>query len=182
MPAENHSPTDTSGFADISVTSKSAPYTAQPEDMLTFIFTIINNGPSVADGVTFMASRPFGLSCICISVDGGCTFEPWIGSYVIGKMHGNDTHEVILRGVVDIDIDGIIKLNVRVAAKTLDSDLSNNVTVIKTVIQPQRAQEDVDDTSAAYLQRLDYLIKRLTKAVAKLEAIAQGKLNCPALP
>ena len=171
MLVESKSPINVDDFADLSVTKNCAPRTAKPGDMLTIMLTVNNNGPSVAGGVIFTAPQPFGLSCMGISMDGGRSYEPWHGSYAIGKMDCNDSREFMLRGIVDIDIDGLVKMTARVTAKTPDADLSNNVATIKIVISPPKTQPDFSDTAYKHLRKLNRSVKRLTKAIAKLDVV-----------
>ena len=125
-----------SDTSDISIGIKSAPGIVQPEDVIVFAFTITNNGPAAAEDVFITIARPFGLSfvqvCIC-----GDTFEPWPGSCIIGRMETGRSLEIILKGTVDIDMDGQFRLTAHVNAKP---HIGHNMAAVKVTVIPPEAQ------------------------------------------
>lgn len=149
MAAENkatQTPSCTENLADLLIEITDPPNFAKPEDALTYILIVSNNGTAIAEKVVLTIPKPFGLSCLRFSDDGGKSFEPWPVSHVIGRISSGGSYEISLEGIVDIDIDGFIKISAHVTSTTPLANLSDTATTAKTAIIPHACYKNTFST------------------------------------
>ncbi len=100
--------TDISPLADLVITKTVVPDPAICGLPLTYTLTVSNLGPSTAEDVAIRDITPAGLLDPEFSVDGGITWQPWTGSYVLGSLAAGEEISILLRGTVaPCDIAGI---------------------------------------------------------------------------
>lgn len=112
--------------ADISVYKTGEPSPALPGQLLTYTVTVTNDGPDTALAATVTDQLPAGLSNAEYSPDGGQTWFPWTGAYVIGDLLSGYTITLLLRGVLDTAATGLLDNTVTVSSTTPDPDPDNN--------------------------------------------------------
>ena len=142
-----------------------------PDDILTCKLKVTNNSSHTKEEVVLLMPYPFGLSCMEFSRDGGTAFEHWFGSYTIGNMPANSSLELLLRGIVDIDITGHITFQARVFAQTM-SDLQIEMSIAD--VSPPAIPHTL---SCEQLQEISQLVKIIAKASIRLESVCCCMLN-----
>ncbi len=69
------------------------------------------------------------------SVDGGLTWNPWTGIYVIGDMNPLTSVTILIRGNVLSNITGSILNTAYVQTDTPDPDVTNNTSTVNTTVE-----------------------------------------------
>jgi uncharacterized repeat protein (TIGR01451 family) len=110
--------------ADISLEKSGVPEVVYPGDILTYILTIANAGPSQAYGVNLTDTIPIELQDPAYSLDDGETWGEWSGSLNLGTIEFSQT--ILIRSVVTETESTSLTNTARVIATTFDPDLENN--------------------------------------------------------
>ncbi|WP_094868791.1 DUF7507 domain-containing protein [Paenibacillus sp. VTT E-133280] len=120
--------------ADVTIVKIASTDQAIAGEELTYSIVVTNDGPSDAEAVTVTDVVPSDLINAAFSIDGGVTFNPWTGSYVIGALASGDTVTVLITGTVNSSASGTIANTVTVDSTTPDPDPSNNTSTDNTPV------------------------------------------------
>ncbi|MED0876491.1 DUF7507 domain-containing protein [Bacillus mobilis] len=135
-PTNNTSTIDTpvNASADISVVKTGNPSPVNAGEVLTYTLVVSNIGPSDAEAVTVIDAVSRRILNPEFSVDGGVTFNPWLGSTNIGTLPNGSSVTVLIRGTVSSSATGFIRNTAVVSSPTPDPNLTNNRSTIVTPI------------------------------------------------
>ncbi|WP_024620102.1 DUF11 domain-containing protein [Metaclostridioides mangenotii] len=122
-------------LADVSVVKIANPNPVLPGGLLTFIIQVANAGPSNADNVVLTDDIPLVILEPEFSIDGGVTWNPWIGSYNIGTLISGATRVILIRGTVSPSATGIISNTATVTSITPDPDPDNNSSTVDVDVE-----------------------------------------------
>lgn len=120
--------------ADLSVVKTASPSPVDPGSILTYTVTISNAGPSDAENVQLADNVSSTLANPEFSVDGGATWMPWAGPYLLGLLPSGQSRTILIRGTVDSAANGQIQNTATVLSTTSDPDLSNNSDTVVTPV------------------------------------------------
>ena len=132
-------------LADISVVKLGSPNPAIPGELLTYTVTVSNAGPSTATNVILTDAVPSDLTDAAFSINGGVTFQPWLGSLALGDLTPNTVIQVLIRGRVSSSAVETIVNTAVVSSATPDPDPNNNTSTDAT---PVAASADVAVTKS----------------------------------
>ncbi len=137
-PDNNTSTTNTevtsSLSADISVIKTSSPNPISIEEILTYTIVVSNSGPSSAQNVIVNDNISPSISLAEFSVDGGLTWNPWMGSYNIGILPNGSSRTILIRGRVNSTATKCIANSAYVTSTTPDPNPTNNISTICTEV------------------------------------------------
>ena len=137
-PDNNTSTTNTevisSLSADISVVKTSSPNPVLIGEILTYTILVSNTGPSNAENVIVNDNISPNISLAEFSVDGGLTWNPWIGSYNIGTLQNGSSRTILIRGRVNSTATKCIANSAYVTSTTPDPNSTNNISTICTEV------------------------------------------------
>lgn len=142
------------GFAlpDIEVGETASPAAIRPGERLTYTITASNAGPSAAQNVVLTDSITPSLTGAEFSIDGGTTFNPWLGSLNLGTLEANAARTILIRGVTASTAEGTIPNTATLTSSTPDPNPANNTSTINTVILTARCQALIDVVESIALQ------------------------------
>ncbi|WP_339315066.1 DUF11 domain-containing protein [Paenibacillus sp. FSL R10-2734] len=126
--------TPVSASSDLSIVKTSSSDPVVPGQLLTYSVVVSNEGPSDATDVIVTESVPSQLENVEFSIDGGVTFNPWLGSYTIGTLGNSFGLTIIFRGTVINSASDAISNTVTVSSSTQDPDPANNTSTNHTPI------------------------------------------------
>jgi uncharacterized repeat protein (TIGR01451 family) len=99
--------------------------TPDPDQLITYTISVINNGVSDATGVQVLDLLPTGVTYD--SDDAGGFYNPATGTWVVGNIADGATQTLIINAIVDTDASGSIENDASILSATqLDPDTSNN--------------------------------------------------------
>lgn len=119
---------------------KSGPSSILTGEILTYSLVVTNAGPSRAENVRVTDTVSTDLTNVMFSLDGGATFAPWLGSYLIGSLANEASVTIMIKGTVRSSAQGSIINTATVSTTTPDPDPSDNTS---TIITPIRASADI---------------------------------------
>lgn len=122
-------------LADLSVVKTADQTPAVPGQPFGYTLTVLNAGPSDAQGVTLVDTVPVTLQNPTFSVDGGA-YAPWTSPYTIGTLPAGDSRTVRIRGTVDAAATGSLVNTAVVNGTTPDPDPQNNTSTDETPLEP----------------------------------------------
>ncbi|WP_242241982.1 DUF6923 family protein [Bacillus cereus group sp. BfR-BA-01309] len=127
-PSDNTTTIDTPiiASADISVVKTGSPTPVNAGELLTYTLVVSNAGPSDADAVTLVDAVSKRILNPEFSLDGGVTFNPWLGSIDLGTIPNGSSVTVLIRGTVKSSVTGFVRNTAVVSSPTPDPDLGNN--------------------------------------------------------
>jgi len=114
------------GEADVSVEKTASPDQVMPGEVLTYIITVSNEGPSDAENVVLTDNIPPSIIEPEFSIDGGVTFDPWPGTLSIGTLPAETSRVILIIGTVSLRAKGCIVNTAKVTSTTPDPNLANN--------------------------------------------------------
>lgn len=120
--------------ADLSVIKTANPSPVDPGSTLTYSVILSNAGPSAAENVVLADNVSSTLTGAEFSADGGSTWIPWAGPYLLGQLPSGQSRTILIRGTVDPAANGDIINTATVLSATHDPDLSNNSDTVVTPI------------------------------------------------
>ncbi|WP_312429810.1 SdrD B-like domain-containing protein [Lacrimispora sp.] len=130
-PENNTSTTETPiltpARADVSITKTARPNPVAPGEMITFTLVVSNAGPNTAENVIVNDNISPSITEPVFSIDGGATFNPWLGSLNIGALPAGESRTIIIRGTVAESASGCINNTAIAISATPDPNLFNNV-------------------------------------------------------
>ncbi|MCL2336990.1 MAG: DUF11 domain-containing protein [Firmicutes bacterium] len=141
--------TPVAASADLALTKSSGQTSVQPGGVLTYIITVNNNGPDDAQNVTVTDAVPSVLSGVEYSIDGGNTWQPWTGAYVLGSLLNGASFPLLLRSTVSLSASGNIINTAVVSSTTPDPNLSNNSAILLTPVTPVAVSADLALTKSS---------------------------------
>ncbi len=112
--------------ADVSVEKTASPDQVMPGEVLTYIITVSNEGPSDAENVVLTDNIPPSIIEPEFSIDGGVTFDPWPGTLSIGTLPAETSRVILIIGTVSLRAKGCIVNTAKVTSTTPDPNPSNN--------------------------------------------------------
>lgn len=133
--------------ADISITKRSSPNPVAVGGQLTYTLLVANSGPSTAENVVLSDPLPAGLENAEISTDGGATFVPFSGTYLVGNLAAGGVAELLIRATVSSFAAGSLTNTAVVSSDTPDPDPENNTDTEVTPVIPS-ADLSIRKTSA----------------------------------
>jgi uncharacterized repeat protein (TIGR01451 family) len=136
------------GEADISVVKTASPNPVTPGGVLTYTLVVSNAGPSAAENVIVNDNVSSSIIGPEFSVNGGVTFNPWLGFFDIGTLAAGASRTILIRGTVSQSATGCINNTAIVTSTTPDPNFLNNVSSVCTEIAPQ-AEADVSVVKTA---------------------------------
>ena len=116
--------------ADLSVTKTADPIPVLAGKELMYTINVTNNGPDIAYNVEILDTLPVDLSDMMFSTDGGATWNPWEETYLIGDMINGQNITILIRGIVNSSVLGIITNTVTVTSTTPDPNPDNNTATV----------------------------------------------------
>ena len=122
-------------LADLSVVKTADQTPAVPGQPFGYTLTVLNAGPSDAQGVTLVDTVPVTLQNPTFSVDGGA-YAPWTSPYTIGTLPAGDSRTIRIRGTVDAAATGSLVNTAVVNGTTPDPDPQNNTSTDETPLEP----------------------------------------------
>ncbi|SET87202.1 conserved repeat domain-containing protein [Lacrimispora sphenoides] len=147
-PENNTSTTETPilapAQADVSITKTASPNPVAPGEMITFTLVVSNAGPNTAENVIVNDNISASITGPVFSVDGGATFNPWLGSLNIGALPAGESRTIIIRGTVAESASGCINNTAIAISATPDPNLFNNVaSICVAVAAAEETEADV---------------------------------------
>ncbi|MFD0590920.1 DUF6923 family protein [Paenibacillus sp. GCM10027627] len=120
--------------ADVSVVKTASPSPATAGEPLTYTIVVANAGPDVADDVTLIDAVPSELTNPEFSTDGGVTFAPWPGTFLIGSLAIGASETILIRGTLSPSSSDSITNTAIATSTTPDPDPTNNTSTIITPV------------------------------------------------
>ncbi|MBI5074308.1 MAG: DUF11 domain-containing protein [Nitrospirae bacterium] len=124
------------GHADLSVTVSDNPDPAVVGNVITYTYTVTNNGPDKAAGVLLEDTLPTGTSFEPAGSNPSCSAADGKVSCLVGNLGatapGNTA--IVVVNITAPMVSGVITNTARVLSDTNDADLSNNTVTENTTI------------------------------------------------
>jgi uncharacterized repeat protein (TIGR01451 family) len=174
--------------ADLSITNTASPNPGQAGVNLTYRLIATNHGPTTATNVTITDTLPPGAAFVsATATQGNCNGTGFVICN-LGSLGVDSSATVTI--VVTPSSAGPISNTAGVNGSESDSDLSNNIVTITTVIQPAAPSPTMLDdnltvstvisgldqpTSMAFIGPNDFLV--LERATGKVKRIVNGALH-----
>jgi uncharacterized repeat protein (TIGR01451 family) len=123
--------------ADLAIT-KTGPATAVAGTDMTYSLTIVNNGPSRAEGVVVADVVPVGVTVVSVAGAGAACTAGTPGSAALpstcsfGDLVPGASRTMTVVVHVEPDTGGIVHNDARVTSSTFDTDLSDNLATVAT--------------------------------------------------
>ena len=136
-PVSNSSATVVKKIAHLTLEKLVSVRLVNPGDKIVYTLTLNNSGPNDAQDVSFSDPIPAGLSNVEFSRDGGSTFQPWSGSYLLGTLASGATATILIQGIVDEDAPEVINNTATVTSPTPDSDPTGRSASASVIVQPK---------------------------------------------
>ncbi|HEY3188472.1 MAG TPA: hypothetical protein VGJ70_13420, partial [Solirubrobacteraceae bacterium] len=141
--------------ADLALTAAAAPEPVAVLGMLTYTFSVANNGPAAASSVFLTDRLPAELQLVSATTpQGTCASRSGTVECSLGSIAANGRASVTVRAtVVNRPAAGAIVNTVSVAGVEIDPDVSNNTSTVRTTVAVPRAARlelaGIPDPSAA---------------------------------
>ena len=128
-------PVDTA--ADLAVLKQVQPARVHPGETLTYTLQVTNAGPSAAQDVVLQDPLPAAILSPVFSADGGATWQPWSGTYVLRTLLPGTTATLLLQGQVDPSTTASSLENTAlVTSSTPDPNPDNNEDTVEVPLLP----------------------------------------------
>ena len=135
--------------ADLSVTKTTDTPYAHPGDLVTYRIVIRHLGKADAENVQLRDDLPGDLSNPEFSADGGITWAPWTGRYLLGLLPNLETRTLLLRATVTAASGNVSNITY-VTSDTPDPDYTNNSgTAVISISDPQNADLAIRKTACS---------------------------------
>lgn len=167
--------------ADLSVTKRGAPSPAVHGALLTYTVTLRNSGPDPAVDTVIDDPLPAELLSPESSADGGASWQSWTGRYNAGTVAAGQTVQLLLRGTLSPEAEGVLSNTVTVSSPTPDPDPDNNRFTERTPVDVSADLSVVKTALPARVRAGEMLVYTLTAANAGPSA-AQGVALADQLP
>ncbi|WIV12926.1 SdrD B-like domain-containing protein [Proteiniborus sp. MB09-C3] len=130
----NTVPLEVLASADISVIKTANPNPVNAGEMLIYTINVSNAGPSDAQNVALTDTIPPEIINPEFSIDGGVTWNTWVGNYDVGTLPSGAFTTILIRGTVNPSATGTISNTANVTSTTPDPNPNNNTfTAITTI-------------------------------------------------
>ncbi|MDO9044287.1 MAG: hypothetical protein Q7U35_03170 [Methanobacteriaceae archaeon] len=121
--------------ADVYVV-KTGPVIAIPgKDVVTYVITVGNNGPSDAREVVLTDSIPPVILSPLYSMDNGFTWNTWSGNLSLGNMTPGNVFEILIRGALSSSATQAFNNTAIINSSTYDPILENNTSTAEVKIK-----------------------------------------------
>ena len=117
--------------ADLAVTKIASPNPAIHGQLLTYSILVQNLGPDPAVDGQITDMLPALLLGQEFSLDNGASWQPWTGSYALGTIANGRQIQVLIRGTVSMDAEGLVENTATVSSSTPDPDPGNNSDTVR---------------------------------------------------
>ena len=117
--------------ADLAVTKIASPNPAIHGQLLTYSILVQNLGPDPAVDGQITDMLPALLLGQEFSLDSGASWQPWTGSYALGTIANGRQIQVLIRGTVSMDAEGLVENTATVSSSTPDPDPGNNSDTVR---------------------------------------------------
>ncbi|MEG1147268.1 MAG: DUF3794 domain-containing protein [Niameybacter sp.] len=128
--------TPVSPSADISVTKVAKTNPIVPGQMVEYIMTVNNVGPSDASAIALTDAVVAGISNPEYLIGQGSNWQPWVGNVNVGPLVAGGTITVMIRGTATSSMTGAVDNTASVQSQTQDPNVANNTSTITTPAQP----------------------------------------------
>ena len=120
--------------ADLALTKSGAPNPVLHGQALVYTLSLTNLGPDPA--VHPVLTDPLSPLLLepAFSTDGGATWQPWAGTWQPGSLAPGQRVELLLRGTVSLEAEGILVNTAVVTSDTPDPNPDNNQATERTPI------------------------------------------------
>lgn len=127
-------PVDTA--ADLALTKSGAPNPVLHGQALVYTLSLTNLGPDPA--VHPVLTDPLSPLLLepAFSTDGGATWQPWAGTWQPGSLAPGQRVELLLRGTVSLEAEGILVNTAVVTSDTPDPNPDNNEDTVEVPLLP----------------------------------------------
>lgn len=125
------------GQADLSLSTVATPSTVNAGNNIAYTQTVTNNGPAAASTVSFTEAIPANTTFVSVSAPAGwtCTTTTSVTCTNPSLAAGASADIIIFVNVAPSVAAGTITANSSVSSATSDPTLSNNSTVVTTLVQ-----------------------------------------------
>lgn len=145
--------------ADIGVVKTSMPNPASPGAPITYTLTVTNLGPSDAQSVLVTDAVASSLDNPKYSLDGGITWQPWVGSLNIGTLPANKSQVIEITGILKAAVTGNLTNTVEVSSPTPDPNPANNTATIRTLVNKVELIKTSNVIGAVVGDTISYTLK-----------------------
>ena len=120
-------------MADLSIVKVSCDTFVYPCAPIQYTIVVTNNGPDVAQNIILHDVVPRELHCVKYSLNHGTTWCNWSQSSLkLGDLKNGDKRVILLRGIVNECVRGMIVNTASIRSSTIDPNLDNNSFTQKT--------------------------------------------------
>lgn len=127
----NNTDSETTGvnfLADVMVSKTATSTTVTAGDLVTYNIVVTNNGPDAANDVLLADNFSTDLISPEYSLDGGATWNPWVGTLNLGTLQALASVNVLIRAILNPGtLLNTLNNTVTVTSTTPDPDPSNNI-------------------------------------------------------
>lgn len=99
-------------------------------DAITYTITVINNGPDSAAGCVLTDTVSPGLYQPKYSLDGGTSWQPWLGSLSLGTLDSGKTVTITLQGICTEKQEGGVVNQAVISSAAIDPKPANNIAAV----------------------------------------------------
>lgn len=129
--------------ADVSITKNANTNPIQVGETIIYRITVTNNGPMSAENVVIRDNIPNVILNPEFSINGGITWNPWNGEYVVGTLANGENVTILIRGTVSMNASGNITNTATVSSTTPDPNPSNNSDTEVVTIENNNGDADL---------------------------------------
>ena len=112
--------------ADLSISKAVNRCSAHRRESLVYRIVVTNRGPGDAENVLITDQLPKGLVSPQLSVDGGNSWNPWIGEHAIASLPNGESITLLIRTIVSTNACGSLENFAHVTSSTPDPNPQNN--------------------------------------------------------
>lgn len=157
--------------ADLSLTKVGAPNPVTVGQPIVYTLTMSNLGPSDALEVVLTDAIPAGIDKPEYSLDGGTTWQPWIGILSIGTLKAKTSQTVEIRGIVKNTEVGEIVNTAMLASSTLDPNTQNNTATARNLVNNVQIVKLANVTATTVGETITYTLKVMNKGGVTAEQV-----------
>ncbi|MEG1703138.1 MAG: DUF3794 domain-containing protein, partial [Niameybacter sp.] len=164
--------------ADVGIAKTSTPNPAIPGNPITYTLTVTNAGLSDAQSVLVTDAVASSLDTPEYSLDGGSTWQPWVGSLNIGILPANKSQVIKITGTVNKGVTGNLTNTASITSITPDPNPANNTVTIRTLVNKIDLIKTASTTGAVLGDTISYTLKVVNNG----EVVAENMVVQDVLP